>query len=1062
MIEKAPRKYKAPEREKEIRDWWKDHNIYDKVREIHSEDPKWFFLDGPPYASGSIHLGTAWNKLIKDTALRFKTMQGFDVKRKPGWDCHGLPIEVKVEEKLGTKNKKDIEEKIGAEKFIDECKKWAINHVDIMTEQFKKLGIWMDWDDPYLTLKNDYIESAWWTLKKAHEKGLMEKQLQVIPWCPRCETALAEHEIRGEYEQVKDPSLYARFKLTYAPNEYLIIWTTTPWTLPANIAVCVNPDYYYAKVEADGDIYILAENLVSEVMNEIGFTHYKIIDLIEGGKLEGLRYEHPLLNEVPKQHEFKSDHQVICGDHVTLEEGTGCVHTAPGHGQEDFEIGEKYELPVFSPVDSGGKFTDEVKRYSGEFVKKADKLILEDLDQKGVLMKRSVIRHSYPHCWRCNTPLIFRATDQWFLNIDKIRDRILDKNSRKVRWFPDWVGKRYADGVKSVGNWCISRQRYWGIPMPIWECNKCDYIEVIGDRDQLRRKTNTEIGEIDLHRPDVDNVYLNCSNCGSQMNRVPDVLDVWFDSGVSSWASLGFPKNDNTFKRLWPSDFITEGEDQVTKWFYSQQAVSIIAFDEVPYKTALMHGFTLDEKGKKMSKSLGNIVKPSEISDENGSDVLRFYMLYTSPIWEDLRFSWKEVKVVNRLLNVIWNSYVFTTTYMSLDNFDPNEIDEGISNSLKPEDEWILSKVNNLIKKVEDGLDDWRFHEATRAIEEFALEDLSRWYIKLIRKRTWIESEDPIKLAAYWVLYKVFRILLRVLAPFMPHLSEIMYQGLIPATDSSKPESVHLTDWPEIDEDVIDEQLESDMEITQVLVEAGARARQKADLKGRWPVKRAVIITGSPKVKEAAPRMRDILIDQLNCKEVIALTPDEFSDEIGLTCRVDEESLRRNYGELTSSIKKVIGNMQSEEIKNYIDQQGFVGMQVEGQQIEIMPEELSFGELPEKFVKAESRDGDVLIDTTVNPEIRSERLSRDLVRRLQRMRKELDLEMEEEIDVIIGAESEESHELLLMQKDYIMREVRIHKFQIGNLSEVGEEGYVKKWNVNDEEFKLAIIRLPTD
>ncbi|KXB09419.1 isoleucyl-tRNA synthetase [candidate division MSBL1 archaeon SCGC-AAA833F18] len=1062
MIEKAPKKYDAPEREKEIRDWWNANNIYEKVKNAHSDDPEWFFLDGPPYASGSIHLGTAWNKLIKDSILRFKTMQGFDVHRQPGWDCHGLPIEVKVEEKLGTETKKDIEEEIGVREFIEECKKWAIDHVDLMSEQFEKLGVWMDWGNPYLTLTNDYLESAWWTLKKAYEKGLMEKQLQVIPWCPRCETALAEHEVRGEYRPVKDPSLYARFKLTYVPNEYLLVWTTTPWTLPANIAVCVNPEYYYAKVEADGDTYILAEPLVSEVMSALDFTHYRMIDLIEGKKLEGLRYEHPLLEEVPKQHEFKTNHQVICGDHVTLEEGTGCVHTAPGHGQEDFEIGKEYGLPVFSPVGPDGKFTEEAGKYAGKFVKNADEGILGDLDNKDVLMKSSVIRHSYPHCWRCGTPLIFRATSQWFLNIDKIRPQILEKNSEKVRWVPSWVGKRYVDGVESVGNWCISRQRYWGIPMPVWECNQCGSREVIGSRNELVRKATSKVEDIDLHRPDVDEVYLKCPSCDGQMERISDVLDVWFDSGVCSWASLGFPKQENEFKRLWPSDFITEGEDQVTKWFYSQQAASVIAFDDVPYKEALMHGFTLDEKGRKMSKSLGNVVEPSEVSEKHGADVLRFYMLHASPIWEDLRFNWKEVQVVNRLLNVIWNTYVFTTTYMSLDDFDLKTIDESIKKDLAPEDRWILSRANNLVKNVTNGLEDWRFHEVTKAIENFVLEDLSRWYIKLVRKRTWIERKDPIKLAAYWTLYQTFQILLKVLAPFMPHASEAMYQGLIVAADPSKPESVHLSAWPEPDENKIDEQLERNMEITRDLVEAGARARQEVGIKGRWPVQRVVIQTSSSDVKGAVSGMKDILMDQLNCKEILVLTPEEFSEEIGLTCRVDEDSLRDRYGGLTSSIKEIIQNMGSEEVRAQLKQQGFVGMQVEGQQVKVKPDEVSFGELPEEFVRAEFHQGEVLIDTTVTPKLRAERLSRDLVRRLQRMRKELDLEMEEQVDVIVGVDSEESQELLLMQKDYITREVRVRQLQIGASSEVGAQGYVKKWTINDEEFKLAIIRLPVE
>lgn len=1061
MIRQAAKKYNAKRREEEVRSWWRDEEIYEKVKEEHSDDPNWYFLDGPPYASGAVHLGTAWNKLIKDTVLRFKTMQGFDVRRQPGWDCHGLPIEVKVEEKLGLKTKKDIEEKIGIDRFIEKCENWAKKYVSLMSDQFKDLGIWMDWDDPYLTLTDDYIESAWWTLKKAQGKGLLQRDLQVIQWCPRCETALAEHEVRGEYRQVEDPSLFARFKLTYTPNEYLLVWTTTPWTIPANIAVCVNPGFYYAKIAAEGDIYFVAEPLVSKVMDELGIVDYKMVDLVKGEELEGLRYEHPLLEEVPKQHEFKVEHRIICGDHVTLEEGTGCVHTAPGHGQEDFEIGSEYNLPVFSPIGPDGKFTGEAGKYQGKFVKDADEEILNDLEQNDTLMKRGVIRHSYPHCWRCGTALIFRATDQWFLNVDQIRSRILEKNSAKVKWVPQWVQKRYEDGVESVGNWCVSRQRYWGIPLPIWVCENCEYEKVVGSRNELIREATSEVGELGLHRPSIDKVILNCPKCGGPMRRVTDVLDVWFDSGICSWASLNYPKHKDEFKLLWPSDFITEGEDQVTKWFYSQQVASIIAFDEVPYREVLMHGFTLDEEGRKMSKSLGNVVDPFNVVKEYGSDVLRFYMLHASPVWEDLHFSWKEVETINRMSNVFWNIFVFTTTYMSLDEFDPKSVNESeMERHLTPEDRWILSRVNSVCRKVTEDLGRRRFHEATRTLESFVLEDLSRWYIKLVRGRTWIEREDPKKLAAYSTLYEVFYILLRIIAPFMPHMSEVMYQGLVRAADSSQPESVHQKSWPEPQNERINEQLEQDMDVARSLVEAGAKARQEAGIKRRWPVIRAVIRANSSEEKESIQRTESILRNQLNCKEVVALTPEEFSNEIELSCGVDIDVLEEKFGELAPTIKTVIRRMDPDQVLFQLKEQGFVGMQVEGQQIEVGPGAISLQEIPEEFVADSSPHGLVMIDTRVTSDLRAERLARDLVRRLQKMRKEMDLEMEERVDVTVGVGKEELRDLLATKEDYITREVRIRQLCFEKLSDIGGRGYEKKWKINDESFKLAIERLP--
>lgn len=1059
MIKEAPKKYDSTKREKEIQSWWKEENIYEKVKRTHESDPDWYFLDGPPYASGSIHLGTAWNKLIKDTVLRFKTMQGHKVRRQPGWDCHGLPIEVKVEEKMNIKSKKDIEEKIGINRFINECKKWAKEHIEIMSEQFKKLGVWMDWDDPYLTYDNDYIETCWWTLKKAQERGLMEKRSQVIQWCPRCETALAEHEVRGEYRQVKDPSLYARFKLTYTSNEYLLVWTTTPWTIPANVAVCVHPDLYYAKIEVDNDIYIVAEALVSKVMSELGIYNYRMVDLVKGEELEGLRYEHPLLEEVPKQNEFKSQHRVITGEHVTIEEGTGCVHTAPGHGEEDFEVGKKFDLPVFSPVGPDGKFTEEAGKYEGIFVKDADEKILEDLDQKGVLMKSGFIRHSYPHCWRCNTPLIFRATDQWFLDTSKIKPQIIDQNTEKVRWIPEWAEKRFNDGVESVGDWCISRQRYWGVPMPVWVCDQCGNITLVESREELSQRSKEELHEIDLHRPDVDDITLTCENCGGEMHRVTDVLDVWFDSSVASWASLDYPRKTEKLDRLWPSRFVTEGEDQITKWFYGQQAASILAFDDIPYREALMHGFTLDKDGKKMSKSLGNVVEPSEVVDEYGSDVLRFYMLHTSPIWEDLRFSWDEVEVSDRLLKVLWNSFVFATTYMSLDNFDPQEMDEAeVEENLQIEDKWILSRINQTIRQVTENLEDKSFHKATRALESFVLEDLSRWYIKLIRRRTWIEEEDPAKEVAYQTLYRVFDLLTRAFSPFMPHVSEELYQKMIRTSEPSKPESVHQLSWPKPNEDRINTQLEEDMNVVRELVGAGAKARQRENLKKRWPVKRVIIKADSKEIKNSAERLSDILLSQLNSRKLQVMTEKDFSEEIGLVCRVNTEALKVRFNDLAPKIEKIIQNMDLEQIQNQVKSQGFLGITVEGQKVKVGLNDLSLGELPQGLIRAETPYGDVVIDTEVTPKIETERITRDVVRRLQEMRKEMDLEMEERVDTSIGVRDEKSKEYLRDMVDYIKKEVRVRNLEIGGPEEVREQRYKKKWTINNQDFELSMGR----
>lgn len=964
-------KYSGPEEEREIQQRWEQENVYEKVKRMRSTGPLWYFLDGPPYASGSIHLGTAWNKIIKDTVLRYRTMRGYNVRRQPGWDCHGLPIEVKVEELLGIGSKKEIEEKIGIGRFVEECRFWALKHVKTMSEEFKRLGIWMDWDKPYLTLTDDYIECAWWTLKRAHEKNLLRKALRVIHWCPRCETALAEHEVRGEYQDRSDPSVYLRFRLKGEKNRYLLVWTTTPWTLPADLAVCVHPEFAYVEIEVAGERYILAEGLLEKVTTELGWE-YRVVDRKKGAELEGLEYEHPMLEEVPKQREFK--HMVILGEHVTLEEGTGCVHTAPGHGEEDFEVGIRYNLPPFCPVDGRGRFTGEAGRYAGLYVKDADEMILSDLQRKGVLVKRGTIVHSYPHCWRCHTPLLFRATEQWFLCSSLLKPLLLQKNE-EVNWFPAWVKERYVNGVESVGDWCLSRQRYWGIPIPLWVCGRCGKELFIESRRELREKGAEPRS---LHRPDVDTIVLRCE-CGGEMRRVPDVLDVWFDSSIAAWASLNYPAGTSQLWP-WPSEFITEGEDQVTKWFYAQQVSSMAAFGELPYRSVLMHGFALDEHGRKMSKSLGNVIEPLEVAEKYGADALRFYVLFSNPPWEDLKFSMRGVMEARGLLNTFWNVHVFATTYMSLDSFDPETVGEEIQRHLRKEDLWILSRLQNLIEEVTSALEKYELHLAARALRNFIQEDLSRWYIKLIRRRTWIETEDPTKTAAYFTLYKILLTLSKLLAPFTPHLTEQIYRDL------GGGDSVHMCDWPAPDKGVIHTELEEAMGLVRKLVEAGISARQDAGVKLRWPV-RTVIIESEPAILDKIRPLEDILKTMLNCREVVL-------------CRPGEKPL------------------------------------------------------PPKASSCECPEGRVVVDCELSDELKAEALARELVRRLQLMRRELSLKMEERVDAE-ACVGEESLKLVSLMENYIKQEVRIQNLRLSTSPQW--TGVRREFEVEGEKWVLTII-----
>jgi len=1054
--------------EEKIEKFWKENDIYNKVKKARETGPDYYFLDGPPYVSGAIHLGTAWNKIVKDMVIRFRSMQGYNVRRQPGFDMHGLPIEVKVEQALGLKYKKDIEEKVGVENFIKKCREFALTNLKIMTEQFRMLGVWMDWDNPYMTIRNEYVESAWFTLKKAWKKGLLEKDQRVLHWCPRCETALAEHEVRGEYKIREDPSIYVKFPVEGKENEYVLIWTTTPWTLPANLAVTVHPEYEYAKVkvylEGKEEYWIVAKALVERILEEVG-AKGEIVEEFKGEELEGLRYVHPFLEEYSRQKEFREKykwvHRLILGEHVTLGEGTGLVHTAPGHGEEDFEIGKQYGLPIYSPLDDEGRYYEG--KWKGKFVKDADPEITEYLREKGLLLKAGTIEHKYPHCWRCKTPLIFRATDQWFLKISKVKDKIIEENDKNVTWYPDWVKIRYDNGVMNSGDWCVSRQRYWGIPLPIWSSEDGEIyivgtfkelvelsvaIEVNGERielpesyDEKLRVIEEKLGPEDLHRPYVDAFVIKVNN--KEMKRVKDVLDVWFDSGIASWASLDYPRRKDLFERLWPADFIVEGEDQVTKWFYSQQAASVVAFDTVPYRKVAMHGYVLDEKGDKMSKSLGNIIRPEEVIQKEGRDPFRFYMLWATTPWENLRFSWKGLAQVKRMLNILWNVYILSSTYMSLDNFDPTKLNPE-ELPFREEDKWILSRVNTLISTVEDGLESFYLTRATRGIENFVIEDLSRWYVRLIRKRLWVERDDPDKLAAYWTLWKVFDVLLRLMAPFTPYIAEEIYQNLI--RPFSNKESVHLEDWPKKDENWVDRDLEKEMEVVRRIVESGSAARQKARIKLRYPVKQVIVETEDEITKKAVERLNRLLRDQLNAKEVKVAKV-----ERGIKVKPNFAKLGPHFKGDAKIVAKWINEQNGKELYERL-MQGKLKVEIGDKEFTIEREHIIVEEeLPEFIIGEEFDHGKVFIDKTLTRELMMEGLAREFVRRIQEMRKQLDLDVNDRIMVYIET-SDENRELLIEMLDYIRGETRAIEVKFEE-----PQGYTVEWP--EVEAKIGIEKV---
>ncbi len=1045
MLKEASQ-YDAKVMEQNIQKFWDEVDAYSRVRELRNKGMKFFFVDGPPYTTGRIHLGTAWNKIIKDSILRYRSMKGYHVLDRAGWDMHGLPIEVKVEGVLGFKSKKDIE-KYGVGNFVAKCKEFALSHRDEMTLQFKNLGVWLNWKDPYMTLRDEYIEAAWWTLKQANEKKLLERGLRVVNWCPRCETAIADSEV--EYADETDPSVYIKFPLRNEENTYIVIWTTTPWTIPANIAVAVHPSFEYVRVRAmkDGkeEILIMAAQLMQNVLKQGRYKEYQVLETMLGEDMH-IEYRAPLGEKVPKQKVFP--HNVYLADFVTAE-NTGCVHIAPGHGIDDFELGMKNNLPIFCPVGPDGRYTEEAGDYKGMHVRDANKIVLDDLAENGLLLASGSISHRYGHCWRCKTPIIYLATEQWFLRVTDLKEKML-REIEKVKWYPEWAGSaRFADWVVGSRDWCISRQRYWGIPIPVWICESCGEIEVMGTMDELRSRSGVST-LADLHRPSVDNIHIKCK-CGKRMSRVPDVFDVWFDSAVASWATLKFPREEKAFNDLWPADFITEGHDQTRGWFYSQMGASMIAFGKAPYKSVLMHGFTLDTEGKKMSKSLGNVVSPEEVVAKYGVEPLRLYVLSQNAPWEDLKFSWDEVGNVHRMLNILWNVYRFPLPYMILDNFNPHEM-KAVPEALRLEDRWILSRVQSLIKQVDSAMSEYNLHKATRPISEFVLEDLSRWYIQLIRPRTWREANDPDKLAAYYTLYEVLVTLTKLIAPFAPHISEEMYQNLVRGVDPDAPASVHMCDWVKPKEEFMDTELEMKMNIIREIVEASSNARQKLKRKLRWPVKRIVVAPKKEEVAAAVSVLGSVLKEQTNAREIVLLKVEEAWEELGIEVVPNPAALgpefKKEAGKVMAELKKADGKA----LKKAITELG--SFKLKGWNI--TSDMVSFRDaIPPAIANASFSAGDVYVDTELTREIESEGYAREVIRRIQDMRKELDLAVEEEIDVLVEIRDNKVLELVSDLKDFISSEVRAKSLILGSEIEVKGD-LVKDWDVEDVRMKIGI------
>ena len=1054
MIKQAEETYRPVELEKGIQDFWRRAKVYEKTVAARAKGEDYYFVDGPPYTTGSIHLGQVLNKTVKDAVLRWLRMRGFHVRDQPGYDMHGLPIEVQVEKTLGITNKKEIED-LGIERFVTTCREFSLDLLAKMNVQFQSLGVWMDWDRPYMTIRNEYIEAAWWTFKRAHERGLLYEALRSLQWCDRCETALADAEV--EYADETDPSIYVRFPLKDKPDEALLIWTTTPWTLPANMAIAVHPTFTYAKVKVPHDgnaeyLWIL-ESAVPAVMGLTGLTGYEVVERRTGEQLTGLDYAHPLASKVPYQRTVSGKwvHNVLPSDFVQAEH-TGLVHTAPGHGPEDFDLGQKHGLPPFSPVDERGRFTADAGPYAGVHVKEANARILADLKVLGVLYVDGTIVHSVGHCWRCKTPTLFRATIQWFLKISEVKETMVNE-VRRVAWYPEWAGSaRQLDWTQNLRDWCLSRQRYWGIPLPIWRCLSCQTWTVVGSAAELIGAKGHTPG-MDLHRPWIDGVALGCQNCGADMTRIKDVLDVWFDSGVASWASLGYPADDAEFRRWWPMDWIVEGPDQTRGWFNSQLAAAVVAFDRAPYDAVMMHGWVNGPDGRQMHKSLGNVIEPGQVIGKYGVDALRFYMLAVNAPWEDITFQEEGVRTAHKTFNILWNVLRFATTYMALDRFDAaTDGVRAMASHLRPEDRWLLSRIEGLKASVDREMAGYSLHRAFRAVESFVLDDLSRWYVKLVRDRTWTDTQDRAKTAAYAVLHEALVTTAALLAPATPHIAEAIYQRL-----DGRRLSVHMLDWPRADASRADAALERSMAIVQELVEAVAKERQKRGRKLRWPVRIVALKGATEEAAKALSLLRHVVLAQANAKDLVVLKPSEEFPGMSLALTPNQAAIGKAYRALWPKIAKVLESRPAEEVKKAIDAGGY-NVGIDGQIVTIDASMVAFGRtMPEDVAVLATPHGEVIVDLRVTPEIRTEGYAREVIRRVQQMRKDTDLDVDDYVVTKVKAGRDVASAVEAL-RETIARETRSRTLEVvdGRI----EAEHVVEWpDVDGQSVTIGITPL---
>ncbi len=1024
------------DREKVVEEFWKKNQIFEKSIDSRKEGETYTFYDGPPTANGKPHIGHVLTRAIKDMIPRYQTMKGHKVPRKAGWDTHGLPVELEVEKLLGLDGKEQIEE-YGLEPFIKKCKESVWKYKGMWEDFSGTVGFWADMEHPYVTYDNDFIESEWWALKQIWEKGLLYKGFKIVPYCPRCGTPLSSHEVAQGYKDVKERSAIVRFKVK-GEDAYFLAWTTTPWTLPSNVALCVHPDLIYVKVENEGKIYYLAEELAETVLK----GEYKILERYTGKKLENKEYE-PLFGFVKPD---KKCWYVTCDTYVTTTDGTGIVHIAPAFGEDDANVGRHYDLPLVQLVDAKGQMTKETP-WAGTFCKDADKPILVDLEKRGLLFDAPTFEHSYPHCWRCGTPLIYYARDSWFIKMTAVKDDLI-RNNNTVNWIPESIGKgRFGDWLENVQDWGISRNRYWGTPLNIWEC-ECGHRHSVGSIAELKEMSPNCPDHIELHRPFIDEVTITCPHCGKQMKRVPEVIDCWFDSGSMPFAQHHYPfENKELFEEQFPADFISEAVDQTRGWFYSLLAISTLLFNKAPYRNVVVLGLVQDENGQKMSKSKGNAVDPFEALAAYGADAIRWYFYSNSAPWLPSRFHDKAVKEGQRkFMGTLWNTYAFFVLYANIDDFDASqyrlEYDQ-----LSVMDRWLLSKMNTLIQEVDGSLDQYRIPEAARALQDF-VDDMSNWYVRRSRERFWVKGMPQDKINAYMTLYTALVTTAKLAAPMIPFMAESIYRNLVCSIDPSAPESVHLCRYPQADETMVDQKLESDMDTVLKVVVLGRAARNGAAIKNRQPLAKMYVKAED----EIGAFYKKIIEDELNIKsvectaDVSAFTSYSFKPQL--------KTLGPKYGKQLGEIRAALSGLNGSAAKKELDSTGVLKLMLSTGEAQLSPEDLLIEMTrSEQYFSVEDGGVTVAIDTVLTDALVEEGFVREIISKLQTMRKEADFNVMDHI-VVYAQGNEKVAEIMQKNLSVIENDTLADALKLEQM-----DGYTKKWDINGEKVTLGVKRV---